>query len=702
MCQPRTGKRKAASNNGDSDSDLERQTLAKRRPSLLSSPPFTVCTIHRIHCTKINHHRDHYREAYFEDSPRLFAGDSKASALRGRRNIADVSDFIDSHSHIGLIIYRDYDCEAYHLETESHFRPLERPDDPKIKSLLPYFYRLDSDGMPADSHQEAMLIVSEELQDALHELTGMDIDLISGLEDPGVMRGLITQMYHYRAIGDDPAVAEKLGDRYFELAVFLVEFMKKTFIHEYNEADALFSKGLVTKFHLPKLFAAQDVLVTKERGQPCAYILDVFPGDSMALSCWAWRFDGRFWKYRIAIDVNWPGSQETVAITDLSIYPLIYATPDVKRLLESCGRRFWLIRHGKYISYTSPGIQKDGQNIQSRYMVDMITYRQLHTEDDTPEDREYLSDGEMEAEEPPDKTFLLLLPTTIHGFGFQDKKWRLLFVSQIGMIKWNEKAFDHLVLHSTKKELIRALIKKHDATTESTDVIEGKGNGLILLLHGGPGTGKTLTAESVAELTHRPLYRVTCGDVGTNADDVEEYLESALHLGKVWRCVVLLDEADVFLEERTHQDLQRNALVSVFLRVIEYYDGILVLTSNRIGTFDEAFKSRVQLIVHYPKLQKEERRRIWFKFIKGLRNTHVDLHIEELEEHVEDLSDKELNGREIRNAIQTATLLAQFKEEHLQYEHLTKVIAVSEEFKQYLRDRFGHDDEELVQQRQLR
>jgi AAA+ superfamily predicted ATPase len=270
------------------------------------------------------------------------------------------------------------------------------------------------------------------------------------------------------------------------------------------------------------------------------------------------------------------------------------------------------------------------------------------------------------------------------------------------MIQWNEQAFDHLVLHSTKKELITALVKKHDITNEPTDVIDGKGNGLILLLHGGPGTGKTLTAESVAELTHRPLYRVTCGDVGTNADDVEQYLESVLHLGKAWRCVVLLDEADVFLEERTHQDLRRNALVSVFLRVIEYYDGILVLTSNRIGTFDEAFKSRVQLIVHYPKLQKEERRRIWFKFFKGMRNTCVDAYIEELEERVEDLSDNDLNGREIRNTIQAATLLAQYKEEHLRYEHLMKVIGVSEEFKAYLRDRFGHDDEELLQRRQIR
>lgn len=63
---------------------------------------------------------------------------------------------------------------------------------------------------------------------------------------------------------------------------------------------------------------------------------------------------------------------------------------------------------------------------------------------------------------------------------------------------------------------------------KATDLISGKGNGLILLLHGGPGTGKTLTAEIVAEIAEKPLYRVTCCDVGTKAEQVEKYLESVL------------------------------------------------------------------------------------------------------------------------------------------------------------------------------
>jgi hypothetical protein len=57
-------------------------------------------------------------------------------------------------------------------------------------------------------------------------------------------------------------------------------------------------------------------------------------------------------------------------------------------------------------------------------MVDMVTYRELHPEDHTPEQREYLEQENMEAEDPPDEDFLLLLPATVHGFGLQDKKWR--------------------------------------------------------------------------------------------------------------------------------------------------------------------------------------------------------------------------------------------------------------------------------------
>jgi SpoVK/Ycf46/Vps4 family AAA+-type ATPase len=278
-------------------------------------------------------------------------------------------------------------------------------------------------------------------------------------------------------------------------------------------------------------------------------------------------------------------------------------------------------------------------------------------------------------------------------------------VERTGPVLWNNNAFeDHLVLKDTKKELIKALVTMHIATSNSStsDIIEGKGKGLIILLHGGPGTGKTLTAESVAEFAKRPLYRVTCGDIGTDPEAVETYLESALYICTIWGCVALLDEADVFLEERSQMDLQRNALVSVFLRALEYYEGIMILTTNRVGTFDEAFKSRVQLAVHYPPLEVSGRREIWHNFIKALIDEDEEGHYQELIHKLDLLAVHSLNGRQIRNTINTARQLAKYRKEKLAYSHFVQAIDVANEFEEYVVRTHGYDDEELAKSQRTR
>jgi hypothetical protein len=69
-------------------------------------------------------------------------------------------------------------------------------------------------------------------------------------------------------------------------------------------------------------------------------------------------------------------------------------------------------------------------------------------------------------------------------------------------------------------------------------------------------------AESVADGTRRPLYTISSGDLGTDTTLVEARLSEALALATSWNAVVLIDEADVFLEERKLHDLKRNGLVS--------------------------------------------------------------------------------------------------------------------------------------------
>ena len=194
---------------------------------------------------------------------------------------------------------------------------------------------------------------------------------------------------------------------------------------------------------------------------------------------------------------------------------------------------------------------------------------------------------------------LLIASPVVLGFAFSEKMWLEFTVSGIHDIEWNEGAFESLVLPEKQKSIVKALVQSHTSEAAERknidDVIQGKGRGLVAVLHGTPGVGKTLTAESIAELLKCPLYCVSAGELGTNPRELEQELQKILDLAHAWGAVLLLDEADVFLEARTAQDIHRNALVSIFLRLLEYFQGILFLTTNRVATFDDAFQSRIHI-----------------------------------------------------------------------------------------------------------
>lgn len=166
--------------------------------------------------------------------------------------------------------------------------------------------------------------------------------------------------------------------------------------------------------------------------------------------------------------------------------------------------------------------------------------------------------------------------------------------------------------------------------------------------------------------------------------------------------MLLLDEADIFLEERSLSDLKRNSLVSVFLRILEYYDGILMLTSNRVGTFDEAFQSRIQVALHYAALTRSSRRKIWQNFFDMLREDEEKVIYDEMRDHMDELADLDMNGRQIRNSLTTARQLAIYKKEPLAWDHLEQSIKIAADFNQYLKRVHGHTDEQWAREEKIR
>lgn len=140
----------------------------------------------------------------------------------------------------------------------------------------------------------------------------------------------------------------------------------------------------------------------------------------------------------------------------------------------------------------------------------------------------------------------------------------------------------------------------------------------------------------------------------------------------------------------------------MFLRTLEYYDGILVLTTNRVGTFDEAFQSRVQIAIPYPALDRVSRKRIWENFFDLLRADEEDADVDELARRVDELADHRMNGRQIRNVLTTARQLALYRQETLVWRHLDQAVTTAKEFGQYLQNVHGHSDDQWAREEKLR
>lgn len=136
-------------------------------------------------------------------------------------------------------------------------------------------------------------------------------------------------------------------------------------------------------------------------------------------------------------------------------------------------------------------------------------------------------------------------------------------------IIWNDAAFANLMLPAKYKSLVLSFVEgqiSHKHVFD--DIIHGKGQGVVMLLVGNPGTGKTLTAEAVADRVRRPLYMLSVGELGQGGGDVEKRLKLVLELTEKWNAVLLFDECDVLLQERSSSHLQHNEIVAVFLRSV--------------------------------------------------------------------------------------------------------------------------------------
>jgi AAA+ superfamily predicted ATPase len=193
-------------------------------------------------------------------------------------------------------------------------------------------------------------------------------------------------------------------------------------------------------------------------------------------------------------------------------------------------------------------------------------------------------------------------------------------VAHVAEYRYQAELRDKLVLPNHHRDLIDILTSKSEVLVQ--DFVAGKSGGTTILCQGAPGLGKTLTAEVYSEVVGKPLYRVHSGQLGTTAASVGATLSGILQRAVRWDAILLLDEADVYIRRRDN-DLEHNAIVAEFLRTLEYFNGLLFMTTNRIDDVDDAIRSRCIAKIQYEIPPAADAIRLW-KLLAGQLGADLD------------------------------------------------------------------------------
>ncbi|KAL3447312.1 P-loop containing nucleoside triphosphate hydrolase protein [Aspergillus insuetus] len=592
---------------------------------------------------------------------------------------APVHDYLESND-IACLVFKTYTTE-----------PLDRPPTENART---------ADGRSLLSPaSESLLFVSEDMIEAVEEYLSTQPKFEGIFPDFDARQEISAPYLFWFTFRSGYASAlRSLAPRHRALIKNLGKWISDQYGEVYKRVDGQLLRGVVSAETMKYLVKPGDVLVSEEDGVLQAYMAaswakEVTPKSSHAcqksgsprweISAWSYGVDGTFYeKYTtLKMELDVQGPEDKVDLRQLDLMPIQYTVLETSMALQQRGKSYWWCREKRLVSYYGdPGAEYIERG--EKFMIDLKAYKMLQTSgpnstENNPKRKE-MSPLLMWLDDPPSAPYLFLFPPTIPGYSLSNKKWVSLEIDKIQSIQWKKRAFENLVIDETDKELLKAAVMTQLNPRTGIDILTGKDNGLKILLHGSSGTGKTYTAESLAELVEKPLYRLTCADLGTEPKEAERCLKPALYFGKRWDCIILLDDVGIFLEEDTSRDVKYNALLAVLLRSLESYSGTVILTARQISRLSEAFRSQIRLIVNYQSPDHEQRERIWQNFIGQVKAVDpLNIDSEEAEKNLAELAKITMNGREIRDTITTARQFAQFKRRKMEYADMKHVIELA-------------------------
>ena len=417
-----------------------------------------------------------------------------------------------------------------------------------------------------------------------------------------------TELEAYRSsnAGDDETTKEHID--------LLLHFLASEAGDKGREAEKAMASGLVTFENAWMAFKPGDLIYASSYGQDRLYVLnqtgyhkDNCRGKYFQLSCNFSSCDGENVGTAQTTIMIWEQEdfvgKTASAITGLAASPLKFfdedMQEDLKAKLIARGERYLKIRgidsweyNGLYLYLKTPpyDFYDERSNYEGKWLPRTCTERVVLDPKTFIEEMSDQKDSNAQVgtsdccrvancdnnqftsrEADP-----MLCPPYVYGFSLENKEWCKYFVDHLSPVSWQANAMDQLILPIAQRRLIRSLVTSHRYPEHARDEASLKGKGLIMLLHGTPGSGKTLTAELTAEQTRRPLLKLSTGELGSWEERLSHELKKLLTYASIWKAVVLIDEADVFLEARksgSDSAFNSNNMVAIFLKQLEYFQG---------------------------------------------------------------------------------------------------------------------------------
>jgi hypothetical protein len=175
-----------------------------------------------------------------------------------------------------------------------------------------------------------------------------------------------------------------------------------------------------------------------------------------------------------------------------------------------------------------------------------------------------------------------------------------------------------------------------------------------------------------------------------DAAELERRISHIFRIASKWKALLLFDEADVFVTKRSLHSPERNRLVAIFLRKLEYFEGVQFLTTNQVIDFDAAVLNRMHLVLKYEDLTVNARRTIMVQFLKRVQTDRGPPNLSE--EDLDRSAQVPLNGRQvsvyasderhlltdhlfqIKNTVAIAIALASEKDTQLSFSHISQAL----------------------------